>query len=104
MTETPETPVEKPTSAPSKKKVAAPPPKPDEGIALVMQKVPKHTGCKIKINKLWDKHYRVNFHEIGPEAKITHSYFAKLVEEGKVQFTWDEKVNEFEAVVRTEIR
>ena len=103
MTETPEAPVEKPAPT-AKKKATPPPPPPDEGLNKVLVKAPKHAGCKIKIHKLWDKHYRVNYHEIGPEAKIIYSYFAELLEESKIQFTWDEQVSEFERVTRVEIK
>jgi hypothetical protein len=105
MTETPET--EKsstPTAPPPKRRAAPTPPPPDVGLAKVLAKAPKHAGCKVKIHKLWNNHYRVNYHEMGPESIIVHSYFAVILEDDKINFTWDEKVNEFEKVTKSEIK
>lgn len=60
---------------------------------MVMAKAPKHPGLKCVIKKLWNGAYRINYHNPENSNYIDKSYFAEVIDEKQVRYTWSEMIN-----------
>ena len=69
------------------------PPKSDDFTTLVISKTPKHPGLQRHVHKLWGNYYRINFHNVENENCIEHSYFVEVLTNGKIKYSWNEKID-----------
>jgi len=61
---------------------------------LVLSKSPRYPNLTRKAHKLWNKHYRINYHDGSVNNAIIYSYFAEVLSENKVKFNWSITVGE----------